>query len=63
MALICSQENIHAVQRHPTPPERVVVDEYDAAYKRALGHRPHGLHYIPIPGAVETVPVWFPPAE
>jgi len=61
--LICSQENIQAVQRLPTPPERAAMDAYDRAYKTALGYRPHGMHYIPTPGAKETVPVWFPPAE
>lgn len=60
---IVTDENLQAVQRRPTIEEQVVVDDYRFGYAKAMGHEPHGLHYIPFPGVAETVPVWLPAPE
>jgi hypothetical protein len=57
---ICSDEDIKAVQRRPEAHEQAVIDRYRDAYKKAMQHPPHGLHYIPFPGSEESVPVWIP---
>lgn len=60
---VCTDEEIQAAQRRPTPAEDVVIHAYWTGYEKAMGHPPHGLHYIPFPGAAETVAVWLPPAD
>lgn len=62
-AMICSQERLEAVQRHPSADEQRVTEGYRQSYRAAYGRFPHGLHYIPFPGEPETVPVWFAPQD
>ena len=60
---IVTDEELQAVQRRPSVEEQVVIDDYRAEYKKAMKRAPHGLHYLPFPGAAEPVPVWLPLEE
>ena len=60
---ICTDVDTRAVQRRPMPEEQVVIDAYRDIYKKALGHAPHGMHFLPFPHQTETVAVWLPLEE
>lgn len=57
---ICSEEELLAVQKRPSPEEQIVIDDYRRDYEAFFCRKPHGLHYIPFPGRVEAVAVWIP---
>ena len=57
-ALVCSEEQIMAVQNHPAEEQIPSIVQYREEYYAGFGIYPHGLHYIPVTGAV-----WFPPSE
>jgi hypothetical protein len=64
MPFVCEKDPyMRAVHRHPTPAEKMVIDEYVSKYRAATGIKPHGLHYIPMPGHQLTVPIWFAAPE
>lgn len=58
-AFLLSDEQTVGVQRRPAPAEAAALDEYRRMYREAVGYPPHGLHYLPLPGAPATVPVFF----
>lgn len=57
---ICTEEELLAVQRRPTPEEQKVIDEYRAQYEKATGRAARGLHYLVFPGVKDDVAVWLP---
>lgn len=55
---VCSQEEIKAVHKHPTPEQQLVIDEYREKFEACMGRIPEGLHYLRGLG-----PVWLPLEE
>lgn len=53
-ALVCSQEEVKAVQARPTPTQQLSIDEYATKFESCMGRTPQGLHYLP-----ELGPIWF----
>jgi hypothetical protein len=58
--IVTDDEQLYLGHRHPTAEEQSVIDGYRDRYEQAVGHPPHGLHYLPFPGQPDTVGVWLP---
>lgn len=54
LALVCSFEEVKAVQKHPTSEQQTIIDAYASKFETCMGRIPEGLHYLPGLG-----PVWF----
>lgn len=60
-ALVCDADRLYVPQRHPTPKESAVIEEYRIQFTNAFGYAPWGVHIIP--SSYDGLAVWFPPTQ